>query len=106
LTFFEQQKRDLKAMFAKTPDALTDRSEEQTPFAVWFGGTVLLMIATFFIYSFYFSHFGVLAWHTIGLIPLSNHDSHNVNYCFAGSRLSSDLGMKSHLMQRVKQTGD
>jgi hypothetical protein len=65
LSFFEQQKRDLKAMFAKSVDANVDRSDEQTPFIVWFGGTVLLMIATFFIYSFYFSHFGVLVWHTI-----------------------------------------
>jgi hypothetical protein len=60
LSFFEQQKRDLKAMFAKSVDANVDRSDEQTPFIVWFGGTVLLMIATFFIYSFYFSHFVLL----------------------------------------------
>lgn len=72
--FLEQQKRDFKAMFTKKPDVFSDRSNDQTPFVIWFGGTVILMISTFFIYSFYFryhffalisSHLGVLAWHTI-----------------------------------------
>lgn len=63
--FIEQQKRDLRAMFAAKPDENSDRSDEQTPFIVWFGGALILMVATFFIYSFYFSHFGVLAWHSV-----------------------------------------
>jgi len=65
LGFIEQNRRDFVMMFSKKEDVFSDRSDEQTPIVVWLGGTIVLMVLTFFIYSFYFQGFGVLAWHSI-----------------------------------------
>lgn len=63
--FIEKNKREIYEMLKKRPDEYQDRSNEQTPFVVWFGGCLFLMVLTFFVYTFYFADFGVQAWHVL-----------------------------------------
>ncbi|KAJ3227246.1 hypothetical protein HK099_002939, partial [Clydaea vesicula] len=65
-SFLDKSRQDIKAMFSKKEPG-TDRSDEQTPFLVWFGGFIVLAAITIGIEATYFGpgNFEVEWWHVV-----------------------------------------